>query len=54
MKLREAKKIKARAPLSAFTAADNIKYRKYRNQMALQDRNTLGKAVWIKAGKPTK
>lgn len=52
--LREAREIKKQAPMSVFTAKDNIKYRKYRNQMALQNKQTLAKAAWAKAGKPIK
>ena len=57
MKLREPKtktdKSKTEPPMSMFTAADNIKYNKYRNQMAMQSRPILSKEEWAKAGKPT-
>lgn len=53
-KLRKAARSKEEAPMSAFTAADNIKYRKYQNQMAMKGRDALSKSKWAKAGKPVK
>lgn len=45
---------KVKAPLSVFTAADTIKYRKYQNQMAMYGKTPMARVKWVKAGKPQK
>ena len=38
---------------SAFRAADNIKYRKYRNRMSTRNKSSaLSKEQWLKTGRP--
>ena len=47
------KKKKEAGPLSVFGAADNIKYRKYQNRMALRNKSQpLSKEQWLKSGRP--
>ena len=50
---KKKKKIGAGA-FSAFGAADNIKYRKYQNRMAMEGGKSqpLSKEQWVKTGKP--
>lgn len=53
-KLRKAARTQEEPPMSVFSAADNIKYRKYLQQVALQGKTPLSKVRWTKAGKPKK
>ena len=48
------KKKKQTGAFSAFGAADNIKYRKYQNRMALEGGKSvpLSKEQWLKTGRP--
>ena len=48
------KKEKDGAPFSAFTAADNIKYRGYRTRVeaAGTKETPMSKEMWIRAGRP--
>jgi len=40
-------------PASVFGAADNIKYRKYRNRMSTRNKSrSLSKEQWVKTGRP--
>jgi len=45
---------KGKGAFSAFSAADNIKYRKYQNRMALEGGKNvpLSKEQWLKQGRP--
>jgi len=48
------KKKKEGGAFSVFSAADNIKYRKYQNRMAMEGGKSqpLSKEQWSKTGKP--
>lgn len=46
---------KGEGSFSAFGAADNIRYRKYQNRMALSEDSKsvpLSKEQWLKTGRP--